>query len=80
MAKLCQDSIPAIPYEDMTDSPKLERRAKHVEDFTATGRACLMRCRLEGERRFCANVTGEVDGSSPVVFDEGELLATVIDI
>ena len=74
MAKLRQDSIPVISYKAMTDSPKLDRPPKRVEDLTATGRECWMRCRHEGERRFCDNGTEEVDGSSPVVFDKGHCL------
>ena len=32
MAKLRQDSSPVISYKDMTDSPKLDRCAKRIED------------------------------------------------
>ena len=39
-----------------------------------------MRCRLEGELCFCDSSTKEVDGNSLVVFNDGELLATILDI
>jgi len=64
----------------MTDSAKLVRPPMRVSDFTATGRKCLERARLEGERRFCNNKTEHVDGALPVVFGDNELLATLLDI
>ena len=40
----------------------------------------MERIRLEGERRFCGNVTEVVDGRLPVKLGDGELLATLLDI
>ena len=80
MARLRNITIPVLNYKEMTSSAKLVRPAKRVVDFTATGRECLERVRLEGERRFCGNITEIVDGSLPVQFRDSELLATILDI
>ena len=78
--RLREDAIPVLRYDDMTDSLNLVRPPMRVSDFTATGRKCLERARLEGERRFCNNKTEHVDGALPVVFGDNELLATLLDI
>jgi hypothetical protein len=50
--------------------------------FSQTGRTCLMRARLEAERRVCGstamNVTG-IDGSLPVRLTQREQLALTLD-
>ena len=81
LKRLRGSEIPVIKYEKMTESAKLERVPKDVLDFTVTGRKCLERARLEGERRFCGNKTEMVQGNNlPVTFSDSELLATLLDI
>ena len=80
LARLRCDAIPVLRYKEMTNRPKLVRPPKSVVDFTEAGKECLERIRLEGERRFCGNVTEVVDGHLTVKLGDGELLATLLDI
>ena len=80
MHKIQSNTIMVLKYKVMTGSRKLVWPLRNIEDFTAIGREYLERVRLEGERRFCGNITAFVDGKLPVEFNDGELLATLLGI
>ena len=71
---LRRESLLVLDYERITDSPHLEqfRVDKLVSSFTTLGRMCLVRARLEAERRFCGSMSETVDGTCDVLFSDSE--------
>mmetsp|Transcript_35623 Transcript_35623/g.87622 ORF Transcript_35623/g.87622 Transcript_35623/m.87622 type:complete len:467 (-) Transcript_35623:497-1897(-) len=68
-----------VVLSEVTRDPMLPRREKSLVDFTPVGRECVMRARLEAERRFCGNTTEEVDGTSQVAVGRTEMLSLLLD-
>ena len=50
-----------------------------LEDLSEVGLETMRRCNLEGERRFCGNVTEDVTGA-PLIMSTREKLSTVLDL
>ena len=52
--------------------------SKSTDDFTAIGKICLERAKLEAERRYCGN-DGEQLSGNDVLVSEREMLALLLD-
>ena len=79
MKKLRSGKILLIDNQSITRSPTLKRIEKKVTDFTDTGKTCLTRAIVEGERRWCDS-SSEIVTNKHVVISRRELVATLLDI
>lgn len=55
LRELRADAISVIDLPNVTDSPIVPRVKKPVAEWSALGKRCLRRAKLEAERRFCGN-------------------------
>ncbi|KAK3245435.1 hypothetical protein CYMTET_44995 [Cymbomonas tetramitiformis] len=70
-------------YLDIVDVQKVSKTGGlpriRKYDLSALGQQCVKRATLEGERRFCGNVTEELTGAG-VEMSDRELQATLLDL
>ncbi|KAK3246720.1 hypothetical protein CYMTET_43755 [Cymbomonas tetramitiformis] len=79
MSELRSDHLPVVALDKVTASPKLPRVLTPVSQLSAAGQECRRRAILEGERRFCGNVTEEISGG-PLEVDDRELTCMLLDL
>ena len=81
MAGLRNDKLDVIDLKKVGDLPvsKLPRVEMNWEDLSPSGKKCLERATLEGERRWCGN-EGESLTSGDVILSDREVLAGLLDL
>ena len=79
MAKLRGEQFQVVDWKAVTASSKLPLLVKEVASFSAVGKVARERVILEGERRFCGNLTEEHTGESVVLMTRDKL-AQMLDL
>ena len=72
-------SLPVVDLTKPTTNPILPRAPKKYDDFSEAGRTCWQRALLECERRFCGNVTEDID-EAPLVMSDREKISMLLDL
>ena len=62
-----------------TTAARLPRKPTALKDMSDVGKVCAERALLEGERRFCANKTEEINGAN-IDMSRREMVATMLDV
>ena len=78
LSKLRAPTISLIELDSVTKEPKVPRKEIPVADLTDMGKTARERATLEGERRWCGNVTETLTGA-PVIMGRAELLCMLLD-
>ena len=79
LKQLRQPKLNVVDLDNVTADRILPRVKKDVDSFSDTGRECLRRAQVEGERRFCHNKTEEPTGVDEPVPTERESMALCLD-
>ena len=79
MKKLRSNELLLIDTQSITRSPVLVRTEKKVTEFTSTGKTCLTREIIEGERCWCGSSLDNLTDKH-VLVSRRELVATLLDI
>jgi len=79
LTQLRKPHLSVIKLSDVDARTTLKREDILLEDLSEVGLETMRRCNLEGERRFCGNVTEDVTGA-PLIMSTREKLSTVLDL
>ena len=60
-----------VDLKSITSSPNIPMISKSTDDFTAIGKICLERAKLEAERRYCGNDGEQLTGNDVLANEQG---------
>ena len=79
--RLEADALHVIDLDQDNIGPRPVRVVKRVSDFSDTGKECLIRARIEFQRRFLGSTSDTLlPACGPVVINDRQLVATLLDL
>ena len=72
-------SVQIVDLSQPTTAAILPRKPIQMSEMSETGKECLLRALLEGERRFCSNNTEEINDSD-IIMSRREKCASMLDL